>query len=155
MSDAEQTPPSAEVVRPASALERIPVGLRQFVKFGVVGGSGTLINLGIFSLVLFLWDRGRAHPPTLHVDVANAIAFCVAVVSNFLLNRFWTFRHRGRIVRHFGRFLLVSLIGYGLNLVAITLLYHVGGVEEHISQLLAILVVVPFNFVGSKWWAFR
>lgn len=146
---------TAEAVGPDSVMARVPVGLRQFVKFVVVGGTGTLVNLGVFSLVLFLWDHGRVHPPTLHVDVANTLAFCVAVVSNFLLNRFWTFRHRGRIVRHFSRFLLVSLAGYGLNLIAITLLYHAAGIEEHISQLLAILVVMPFNFIGSKWWAFR
>jgi putative flippase GtrA len=133
----------------------VPLGVLQFVKFGLVGGSGTLVNLAVFSVVIYLLDRGRSHPPTFHVYVANAAAFCVAVVTNFLLNRRWTFHHTGRVIPHFSRFLLVSLVGYGLNFLAITLIYHVAGVEEHVSQFLAILIVTPFNFIGSKWWAFR
>jgi putative flippase GtrA len=83
------------------------------------------------------------------------VAFCVAVISNFLLNRRWTFHHTGPMIPHFGRFFIVSLIGLGLNLLSFTLLHNVAGVEVHVSQLLAIFIVTPLNFVGSKWWAFR
>jgi putative flippase GtrA len=155
MNDAENTPPAAEVVRSASPLERIPVSLRQFVKFAVVGGTGTLVNLGVFQLVVFLYEHATGGSAGIFNQVAVGIAFCVAVISNFLLNRFWTFRNRGRIIRHFSRFLVVSLIGFGLNELIFTLLHNVGGVHRLLSLLLAILVVTPVNFVGSKWWAFR
>jgi putative flippase GtrA len=156
MNDAENTPsPAAKAVRPASLLERIPVGVRQFVKFAVVGGTGTLVNLVVFQLLVFIWEHATHTHAGVFEQVAVGIAFCVAVTSNFLLNRFWTFRHRGRIVRNFSRFFLVSLVGLGLNELMFTLLHNVAGVHRLFALLLAILVVTPFNFVGSKWWAFR
>jgi putative flippase GtrA len=125
------------------------------VKFAVVGGSGTLVNLGVFSLLIFVWHRAASSDPGLYEQFASGAAFCVAVVSNFVLNRYWTFRHRGGIIKHFGRFFVVSLIGLGINELAFTGLHNGLGVEAHITQLLAILIVMPFNFAGSKWWAFR
>jgi putative flippase GtrA len=154
MSDAEQTQPTAEAV-PASLLKRVPVGLRQFVKFAIVGGTGTLVNLAVFQLLVFLYEHGTGGSAGIFNQIAVGIAFCVAVTSNFLLNRFWTFRHRGRIIRNFSRFFLVSLVGLGLNELMFTLLHNVAGVHRLLSLLLAILIVTPFNFVGSKWWAFR
>jgi putative flippase GtrA len=136
-------------------MARVPLGLRQFIKFVVVGGTGTLVNLGVFQLLVWLYERASGGSAGLFNQIAVGIAFCVAVTSNFLLNRFWTFRHRGRIVRHFGRFFLVSLIGLGLNELFFTLLHNVAGVHRLVSLLLAILIVMPFNFIGSKWWAFR
>jgi putative flippase GtrA len=155
MSDAEQTPPAAEAIRPASFLERIPVGLRQFVKFAVVGGTGTLVNLAVFQLLVFIYERATGGSAGLFNQLAVGIAFCVAVSSNFLLNRVWTFHNRGHIIRHFSRFFMVSLIGLGLNELMFTLLHNVAGVHRLLSLLLAIVIVTPFNFVGSKWWAFR
>jgi dolichol-phosphate mannosyltransferase len=155
MTDAEQTPGQAPGSAGSSFLARFPVGLRQFVKFGLVGGTGTLVNLGVFSLLIFIWHRAASSDPGVFKQLASGIAFCVAVLSNFLLNRQWTFRHTGRIIPNFGRFFIVSLVGLGLNELSFTLLNSVGHVEVHVSQLLAILIVTPVNFVGSKWWAFR
>lgn len=58
-------------------------GWLQLLKFGIVGGSGYLINLGVF--VLLSSNLGVYH------DIAAVGAFCVAVTSNFLWNRYWTF----------------------------------------------------------------
>src|SRR6201999_4374227 len=55
----------------------------QLLKFGVVGGSGYLINLGVFAFLS--GNLGVYHA------VAAVGAFCVAVTSNFLWNRYWTF----------------------------------------------------------------
>lgn len=136
-------------------LARVPRGLRQFVKFAVVGGVGTLVNLAVFSFIIFVWVKARGTRPLLVEQVASGVAFCVAVVSNFVLNRRWTFRHRGPVITHFSRFFVVSLVGLGLNVLGYTALHQWLGLEEHLSQLLAIGIVTPFNFFGSKLWAFR
>ena len=133
---------------------RIPGSFRQFVKFAIVGGSGTLVNLLVFTLLIHFWGVFAAERPLAWEQVASGIAFCVAVVNNFTLNRCWTFRHKGPVVQRFGRFFTVSLLGLGLNVLVFTGLRKIG-VEPHLSQLLAILIVTPFNFLGSKLWAFR
>lgn len=78
MSDAQNT----LAIRLAGAARSRQSWL-QLLKFGVVGGSGYLINLGVF--VFLSSNLGVYH------DVAAVGAFCVAVTSNFLWNRYWTF----------------------------------------------------------------
>jgi len=132
-----------------------PRWLRQFVKFALVGGSGTLVNLGVFSLIIYVYVEAVGTRPLIVEQIASGVAFCVAVVTNFTLNRRWTFRHSGPLVRHFGRFFLVSCVGLALNVFCYTALHEWAGLGEHLSELIAIGCVMPVNFVGSKFWAFR
>lgn len=138
-----------------AAIARLPGWLRQFVKFAIVGGTGTVINFLVFSLIIWLGGRAMSSRSLELELLANGIAFCVAVVCNFLLNRSWTFRSKSRTAMRFGRFFLVSLVGLGLNLLIYALLHKYAGLGPHLTQLLTILFVMPFNFVGSKLWAFR
>jgi putative flippase GtrA len=136
-------------------VDRVPPGLRQFIKFAIVGGTGTIVNLIIFSLIIAIYGHAHGDRSLLVEQIASGVAFCVAVVNNFVLNRRWTFHHEGPIIPHFGRFFVVSLLGLGLNVFSYTLFHHWLGIEEHVSQFLANCVVTPFNFVGSKLWAFK
>lgn len=145
-------------VQSAGALRRPsrwPPWLRQFVKFALVGGSGTLVNLAVFSLIIYLYVKAAGERPLVVEQAASGVAFCVAVVSNFTLNRRWTFRHSGPIIARFGRFFLVSCMGLALNVFFYTALHEWAGLGEHLSELLAIACVLPLNFLGSKFWAFR
>ncbi|MBM3147441.1 MAG: GtrA family protein [Actinobacteria bacterium] len=142
--------------RPAGRrLAGLPPWLRQFVKFAIVGGTGTVVNLTVFSIIIYAYVKAAGSRPLLVEQVASGIAFCVAVVSNFVLNRRWTFRHTGPLIPHFGRFFLVSCVGLALNVLLYTMLHEHGGLGEHLSELLAIACVMPMNFLGSKLWAFR
>jgi putative flippase GtrA len=136
-------------------LTGLPPWLRQFVKFAIVGGAGTIVNLAVFSTIIYAYVKAAGSRPLLVEQMASGIAFCVAVVSNFLLNRRWTFRHTGSLIPHFGRFFLVSCVGLALNVFLYTVLHERAGLGEHLSELLAIACVMPINFLGSKFWAFR
>src|SRR5919197_6123803 len=119
----------------------------QLAKFCVVGASGYVVNLAIYTSLLNGAD--------LHYRLAAAGSFVVAVTNNYIWNRLWTFRHsRG----HFGfqglRFFVVALIAYVGNLVILTLLVELG-VGKIVSQAIAIVLVTPANFVGNKLWSFR
>jgi len=140
---------------PAGRLAGLPPWLRQFVKFAIVGGTGTVVNLAVFSIIIYAYVKAAGTRPLLVEQVASGVAFCVAVVSNFILNRRWTFRHTGPLIPHFGRFFLVSCVGLALNVFLYTVLHERGSLGEHLSELLAIACVMPINFLGSKFWAFR
>jgi len=146
---------SAASGRAGGQLAGLPPWLRQFVKFAIVGGAGTVVNLAVFSIIIYAYVKAAGTRPLLVEQVASGIAFCVAVVSNFILNRRWTFRHTGPLIPHFGRFFLVSCVGLGLNVFLYTVLHEWGDLGEHLSELLAIACVMPINFLGSKFWAFR
>jgi putative flippase GtrA len=128
---------------------------KQFVKFAIVGGLGTLVNLVVLRLTLLAWELTAQTTPLSVEILASALAFLVAVVNNFLLNRWWTFRSTGPAHLEFGKFLTVSLAGLGLNTVAFA--FFRAHLELHVmlSQLLAIGCVLPFNFLLNKFWSFR
>jgi dolichol-phosphate mannosyltransferase len=119
----------------------------QLAKFALVGGSGYLINLGVFALLAD--ELGIAH------QVAAVAAFCVAVVSNFFWNRRWTFHPDGGGAGfQAARFFAVSLASLGLNLGVLELLWRDGSVGSLAAQAIAVAVATPFNFLGNKLWTF-
>jgi putative flippase GtrA len=119
----------------------------QLLKFGVVGGSGYLINLGVFAFLS--GNLGVFHM------VAAVGAFCVAVTSNFLWNRYWTFGP-GEGLAHMqaARFLAVSVGCLAINLVVLEALVASSSISELAAQAIAVAVAMPFNFLGNKLWTF-
>jgi putative flippase GtrA len=118
----------------------------QLVKFCVVGASGYAVNLVVFTLAF--------HALGLHYLTAAVCSFLVAVTNNYAWNRLWTFRsQRGHVAYQGMRFLVVSTLALGANLLVLYLLVS-AGVDEVLSQAIAIVLVTPVNFVGNKLWSF-
>ena len=119
----------------------------QLVKFCVVGATGYVVNLVVYTLLL----RGAG----MHYVPAAIGSFLVAVTNNYLWNRHWTFRRqRGHLVLQGLRFFVVSSLALGANLLVLHLLVR-AGLGEVVAQAIAIIVVTPVNFVGNKLWSFR
>jgi putative flippase GtrA len=126
---------------------RKPANWVQLVKFGLVGGSGYVVNLLVFAA---LTEFAGVH----HIPAAIG-AFCVAVSNNFLLNRHWTFRARdGHAGFQAARFFAVSLVGLAFNLAVLELLVSVAELPELPAQALAVALAMPVNFIGNKLWTF-
>ncbi len=119
----------------------------QLVKFCVVGATGYVVNLAVYTLLL--------KAAGLHYVPAAIGSFLVAVTNNYVWNRLWTFRgQRGHVVHQGLRFLVVSTLALGANLLVLHTLVQ-AGLGEVVSQALAIMLVTPVNFVGNKLWSFR
>ena len=152
----------------------------QFGRFALVGGTGVVVNLVVLVLVKRMGPLPEdaivaLHPTAFHVrwyHVYSTIAFLVANLWNFQLNRWWTFRsskHSGWW-REYWPFLAVGMLGQAIGLVLLTLLMHRGsplslptGVLDDSSgfrtrlywaQLIVIVVVTPLSFVLNKLWTF-
>ncbi|WP_239456418.1 GtrA family protein [Nocardioides solisilvae] len=151
-----------------------------FLKFGLVGASGVVVNLATLVVV----NRLGAHPEDAVVGlpltdysirwyhVFSTLAFLVANLWNFQLNRTWTFvsaRH-ARWWSEYWPFLAVGALGQGIGLVLLTSLMHQGSplalptdvlddstgfrTRLYWGQLIVILVVTPLSFVLNKLWTF-
>ena len=132
--------------RAGRALSR-PHNWVQLAKFCTVGASGYVVNLAVYTILL-RWAG-------LHYLAAAAVSFCVAVTNNYLWNRVWTFRgERGHFAYQGLRFLVVSLLALGANLVCLRVLVAFG-LGKIVAQAVAIVLVTPLNFVGNKLWSFR
>ena len=137
----------------ARAATRVSSSLRkrsnweQLAKFCVVGAAGYVVNLAVYTALLELAG--------LHYLPAAIGSFLVAVTSNYTWNRIWTFRgQRGHVAYQGLRFLVVSTMALGANLLVLHLLVQ-SGVGEILAQAIAIVLVTPLNFVGNKLWSFR
>lgn len=124
---------------------RQPDNWVQLFKFGLVGGSGYLINLAVFAVL--------AGNLGVHHTIAAIGAFAVAVSNNFLWNRYWTFGPGdGPASFQAVRFFVVSLASLALNLAVLEALVASGSVGELAAQAIAVAVAMPFNFLGTKLW---
>jgi putative flippase GtrA len=118
----------------------------ELIRFGVVGASGYVVNLIVFSVLV----EGFA---VQHLLAATA-AFLIAVANNFWWNRHWTFAAGdGHAGFQAARFLAVSFGAFCLNLVILELLVS-AGLAEVPAQAIAVLCATPANFLGNKLWTF-
>jgi putative flippase GtrA len=111
----------------------------KFLKFCIVGFSGMIIDFGTTWL---LKERVK-----INKYIANSIGFTLAATSNYLLNRFWTFQSENtRIVSEYLSFVLISVIGLGINNLVLYLLIEKLKLNFYLSKLFAIAVVTLWNF---------
>lgn len=147
--------PDADLpVAAPSPHRRLRAGLRkpgnwfQLVRFASVGASGYVINLAVYSALV--------HSADADYKLAAVGAFCVALANNFFWNRRWTFRAQdGHAGFQAARFVAVSLIALGFNLVVLYALVEGVDVAEVPAQAIAIAAATPLNFIGNKLWSFR
>ncbi|MGB8265660.1 MAG: GtrA family protein [Candidatus Velthaea sp.] len=126
-------------------------GVRQFVKFGIVGASGFAVNFVIFTLLQLV---DQAHAEAAHYYVIYSIAFLSGGVSNYFLNRIWTFRSTGHAGQEGAKFLSVSvlalIVGLGVSWLVAPYLGH-----GHKAWFVATLAGIVVNFFINKYWTFR
>jgi putative flippase GtrA len=145
-SDGDQTERAS--LRLPAPLERIngPM-LVQFVKFGVVGVSNTLLAFTIYTVLLKVFGVWYL--------AASAIGFVLGAVNGFLLNRRWTFAgHVGDALTPV-RWGIVQGCGLGLNLGLLYLFVDDAGIEKLLSQAFATAIVTVITFLVNRAWTFR
>ncbi len=145
-------PPRAVATTPPIHL-RVRQGMRhghnwvQLVKFSLVGGSGYVINLGVFTLAVSALG--------LHHLLGATIAFAVAVSNNFWWNRRWTFAARAERARFQAlRFFAVSMAAFLVQAATLHALVTSAGMPELVGQAVSVAAATPLNFVGNKMWSF-
>jgi len=130
--------------RTARAL-RHPPNWIQLAKFGVVGVSGFAINLIVYQAILGIGAHSAA-----------AVSFVVSAASNYWWNRHWTFKgQKGSFALQGVRFYAVALASLGVNQLWLLVFLDWLGWGKLVAQGVAILLVMPLNFLGSKLWSFR
>jgi putative flippase GtrA len=135
-------------------MQRVLTGLRhvpnwwQLGRFLTVGASGFAINIVVYAVLV--------HPLSIPYVAAAAISNVVALSSNFVLNRRWTFdASHGRRRLQAPRFAVVSAGGFAVNLFVLRLCVEALGVPKLPAEVVASAIAAPVNFLGSRQWAFR
>jgi len=126
--------------------------LVRFFTFCAVGGSGVLVNLGLYSILTRIVG--------LNTTLSAAISVETSILTNFVLNNFFTFRLRNvpgvkPFFQRLLKFNLFSLGGLAINLGLLTLFHNILGVHDILSMLFAIIVVMLWNYLVNTWWTWR
>ena len=139
--------------RPLWPNKSLPV---RFLKFGVVGASGTLVNLAALFLAQEYLFAAIQH---VHVrlNASLALAICLATVSNFLWNRRWTWmdreQHIGKsFLVQFGQYALTCWFSIGMQFILTNVLSFY--MPYLLANLSAIALASIVGFVVNDRWTF-
>ena len=149
-SEADKAPWHRRLV--PAALKRERIG-GQAVRFLIVGLSNTAVDLIIFNLLRLI--------PGMPDVAAKAVSYFCGIVNSFFWNKYWTFNARGtsKGKREFAVFLAVNLPPLVVNVVVFALLGIWAGegsfIVRNAKAFGAAVVTIAWNFVGSRYLAFR
>lgn len=122
--------------------------LIKFIKFGVVGLSGTAVDF-FFTWICkekLKWNK----------FISNSIGFSIAATTNYILNRIWTFESISpEVGREYLSFFTISLIGLVLNNLFIYLFHEKLKINFYLSKAFAIALVSIWNFIPNYLFTFK
>ncbi len=139
-----------EYIKHVGTLSRYTGYFRTLFKFIAVGSSGILVNLGIFYLLLRIFD--------IYDLISVIIAIESSIVWNFTFNYLWTFKDRKspeNIFVKLGKFEMVSLGGLAINFLFYYILTRVFNILNLLAELIAIFIAFAFNFFLNDLWTWR
>ena len=142
-------------------------GVRQLIKFCIVGFSSMIVDKGLLWL-LTIHFLLMTRLPNVPWWVWTTVTFCLAVGNGFIWNRRWTFQAQSAVQAHqqFIKFLATNIVGWVLNscITKMFLIFFTGKVvheqnpnPQHLllASISAIPFVVIWNFSAAKYWTFR
>lgn len=119
----------------------------KFIKFGVVGLSGLIID---FSITFLLKEKLK-----LQKYIANSFGFVTAATSNYALNRLWTFMsHNPKVLREYSCFLFISAIGLVFNNFFLWLFHNKFNLNFYLAKFFAIGITMFWNFFANYFMTF-
>jgi putative flippase GtrA len=123
----------------------------QFVKFGIVGVSNTLVAYVTYLVCLLLGA---------HYLVGSIVGFVVSVLNSFYWNNKYVFKDEEIVQRSIWKTLAKTFMAYGFTglILANALLFlwvDVLHVSEIVAPLINLIITIPLNFVINKLWAFK
>lgn len=166
-----------------------PKEAERFFKFLVVGAIGFVVDFAVFNLLIgpfgnglepghwlygFLTGFGLSSDFVIHLapTLASTVSFTLAVISNFLWNRHWTYpdsRSKSRR-RQFVMFMIVSTVGIFIRIPIVTLLNPVfksalktmpllapyaNRLAANMALAVAVVVVLFWNFFVNRFWTYN
>ena len=122
---------------------------KQAAKYYAVGASGVLVNLGLlFYLTEYIG---------LWYFLSYTLAISASITSNFILNKFWTFRdsiNSQRTIVMYVKFTSVSFLGMAIQLGSVYFLVESLSIYYMLAALISISIAGAINFIINRSWTF-
>jgi dolichol-phosphate mannosyltransferase len=128
---------------------RLSLFAKHAAKYYAIGASGILVNLG---LLYYLTEYVG-----LWYFLSYALAISVSITSNFILNKFWTFRDSidsQKTIVMYVKFVSVSMLGMTIQLGSVYVLVESLTVYYMLAALISICIAGAINFIINRRWTF-
>lgn len=134
-------------------------GFMQFVKFGLVGVSNTVVNYVIYAGALLFLQNNHLWKAYDYL-IATGIGFVLSVLWSFFWNNKFVFtvgegENRSVLKALLKTYVSYSFTGLFLNSFLMVLWVKMLGISEFVAPIINLLVSVPLNFLINKFWAFK
>ncbi|WP_353057157.1 MULTISPECIES: GtrA family protein [Paenibacillus] len=117
------------------------------MKFLIIGFLNTIVSFLTFALLL--------HFINLNYIIALVLSYLVGVIHSYLWNLYWTFSQKESSFKSVGRFIIVYILTFLVNLLILYLLVDYMMFNKFISQGVALFVTTLISYFGHKYWSFR
>ena len=122
--------------------------LIQFIKFGIIGASNTIVSTSIY--YVFIWMNPKLY------FVGNVAGWIVSVFNSFYWNNRFVFKNSEY---SWWQKLLRTYMAYGgsflLGSITLAIMVSGLGVSEWLAPWINMIVTIPLNFILNKFWAFK
>lgn len=132
--------------------------MKQFIKFGLVGISNTVVSYVLYALILLVFELTHARFSFDYL-AAQIVSFALSVLWSFYWNNRFVFTLQEGENRSLGKsllktYLVYSITGVFLSSILLVFWIQIVGISEYLAPLLNLVVTVPLNFLLNKHWAF-
>lgn len=141
---------------------------RQLVKYGMVGVVGLAIDMGVYYLLVrklsvhypfssFISKMlgGNMSVGMLDILISNVISSTLAIINNFLLNSYFTFKVTDKKLKRFASFVGIAIVGMIISSMLLTLFIGVMKMDDILSKIFAICIVAAIQFGINKFFTFK
>lgn len=145
--------------------------IRELVKYGLVGLVGLFIDMGIYYLLVtkyavhyeisfpienFLLQINLGLSlRTIDILISSIISSTLAIINNFILNSYFTFKVTNKKLKRFASFAGVAAIGMVVSTMLLSLFIDVLELHEMLAKAIAVFIVAMMQFVINKVFTFR
>ena len=135
-------------------------GLMQFIKFGIVGISNTLISYGVELLCYYVVFSSITFSQTAKIWLTTVVAFIISVTNSYYWNNRFVFKTdlRLSVKEHMWRYLR-TVVCYGVTGMIFAPLLKMWIASVNVPYWLVsmgtLIITIPLNFILNKFWAFK
>ncbi|WP_326511584.1 GtrA family protein [Clostridium intestinale] len=121
-------------------------GKKEFIKFGIVGVSNTLITFVVYNILLRLG---------INYLVANIIGYICGMINGFIWSKNWVFKVNNESKMYFIKFALVNLLSLAVSTGLLMVLVKQLSLNSTIAQLITTCITVVINYLLNKIYTFK
>lgn len=150
-----------------------PVEAKRFVKFSVVGAFGAVVDFGSFNLLVTLFQGTGLVTGRIMPAVAGSISFVLAIISNFIWNRYWTYpdSRSKPLARQFLQFFFVNALALLIRVPVLTYTHlpfsrlvsavvpaldpYALRLGKNLALVLAVGLAMFWNFFVNRYWTYN